>query len=411
MFYLKKIFRKIKNFLHFLEAFLGNFLYGFPSRNIKVIGVTGTDGKTTTTHLIYHVLTCSGKKTSMISTIYAKVGNKQYDTGLHVTTPSSFLIQKLIFQAVKNNDEFFVLETTSHGLDQNRVWGVKFEIGLITNITHEHLDYHLTYENYVKTKEKIIKLAKIGVINKKDNFFKFLDEETKKKSVDYSLAVKKIKQYFPELEQYNILNYAAAYTVCKLLKIPEKKILESMKSFKLPKGRLALVYNKKFKVIIDFAHTPQAFLSVLPGIKKKYLKKNSRLIHIFGCAGKRDFTKREKMGEISASFSDLIILTEEDYRTEDINSIFNQIKKGIERKGFVYKKTTEIKKNDKKVYTTIINREDAINFALKIVQKNDVVLLTGKAHEKSLCRGTKEYPWDEFKVVEKSLKENNYDNF
>jgi UDP-N-acetylmuramoyl-L-alanyl-D-glutamate--2,6-diaminopimelate ligase len=156
-------------------------------------------------------------------------------------------------------------------------------------------------------------------------------------------------------------------------------------------------------VIIDFAHTPQAFLSVLPEIKRKYLKKNSRLIHVFGCAGKRDFTKREIMGEISASFSDLIILTEEDYRTEDINSIFNQIKKGIERKGFVYKKTTEIKRNDKKVYTTITNRQEGIDLAMKIVQKNDVILLTGKAHEKSLCRGKIEYTWDEFDAVKKSL--------
>ncbi|MGB9707310.1 MAG: Mur ligase family protein [Microgenomates group bacterium] len=409
--YIKKIIRKIKNSFHLLEAFLANLIYGFPSKKIKVIGVTGTDGKTTTTHLIYHILKTAGRKVSMISTVYAKIGAKVYDTGLHVTTPSSFLIQKLIFQAVKNKDEFFILETTSHGLDQNRVWGVKFDIGLITNITHEHLDYHITYENYVKAKEKLIKMAKIGIVNKKDNYFKLLDEKISEKSLDYFTVEPKIRKDFPNLEGYNILNYSASYFVCKLLNISEGQIIKAMKTFQLPKGRLALVYNKEFKVIIDFAHTPNAFLNLLPEVKRKYLLKNGRLIHLFGCAGKRDFSKREKMGEISARFSDVIILTEEDYRTEDINIIFNQIKKGIEKKGFSFKKPDELKENDKKNYTIVINRQEAIDLAIKIVQKNDVVLLTGKSHEKSLCRGKIEYPWDEFTAVKKSLKKNNYDCF
>lgn len=167
--------QKLKNVYHLLQAILANIWYGFPSRKLKVIGVTGTDGKTTTTHLITHILKTAGKKVSMISTIYAKVGSHEYETGLHTTTPSSFTIQKMLSLAVKDNEEFFVLETTSHALDQNRVWGIKYKIGIITNITHEHLDYHKTYDEYVKSKLKILLNSKLAVLNKDDRSYNLLN--------------------------------------------------------------------------------------------------------------------------------------------------------------------------------------------------------------------------------------------
>ena len=381
--------QRLKNIFHLINAFLANILYGFPSRNINVIGITGTDGKTTTTHLIAHILKSCGKKVSYISTIFAKIGEKEYDTGFHVTTPNPWLIQKLIKEAVNNKDEYFILETTSHALDQNRVWGINYKIGVLTNVTHEHLDYHLTYENYLKTKVKLLKRAEVAFFNKDDRSYLYVKKMLKgrKKIIEYQkLSI--IKKNFPNLEKFNQENFSAAYLVALNLGLRSEEVLKAIKRFKLPKGRFDLVYDKDFKVIIDFAHTPNAFLKLLPEIRKKYLKNKGRLIHVFGSAGLRDNTKRPLMGEISSRFADFIILTEEDYRTEDPNKICQEIASGIKNKN----------------YQVIIDRKKAIEKALKMAKKGDVVIFTGKAHEKSLCRGKTEYPWDEYKAVEIGLK-------
>ena len=352
--------QKLKNIYHLFQAILATIINGFPSTKLKVIGVTGTDGKTTTTHLIAHILKVAGKKVSFVSSIVA--------SGFHVTTPSSFALQKLLRRSVDNHDEYFVLETTSHALDQNRVWGIKYEVGVITNITHEHLDYHKNYEDYVKTKSKLLKMAKVGI-----------------KNTD---KIVNIIKTIPNLTKFNQSNYSSAYNVCKQLGLSDEKILKAMKTFQLPKGRLDLVYDNDFKIIIDFAHTPNALLQLLPGIRKLYLKGNGRLIHVFGSAGLRDFTKRPMMGEASDKFSDIIFLTEEDYRTEDPKKICQQIASEIKNKN----------------YEIIIDRQEAIELAIKTAKKDDVVVLTGKAHEKSLCRGKIEYPWDEYEAVKKALK-------
>lgn len=387
------MFQKLKNLYHLFQAVLANLYYLFPSRKIKVIGITGTDGKTTTTHLIAHILKSTGKKVSFISSVYASIGGKEYDIGFHVTTPSSFMVQKFIRQSVKNNDEYFVLETTSHALDQNRVWGIRYEVGVITNITHEHLDYHKSYEDYLKTKVKLLKMAKQAVVNKDDKSYQYIknlsaDRYGQKLNIKKTYQKLKILEKIPNLTLFNQYNYSAAYTVCKVLGLNDNEILKAMKSFKLPKGRLEVVYNKEFKVIIDFAHTPNAFQQLLPEIRKKYLKNNGRLIHIFGSAGLRDKTKRPLMGKISSQFSDYIILTEEDYRTEKPEDICHQIASGIKKD---------------KLFEIIISREEAINKGIKMARKGDVVLLTGKSHEKSLCRGKVEYPWSEHNAVNKAI--------
>ena len=396
-------FQRVKNIFHLINAFLANLYYGFPSKKIKVIGVTGTDGKTTTTELIAHILKSCGRKVSYISTVSAKIGDKEYDTGFHVTTPNPWFIQNLIKESVKKKDDYFILETTSHALDQHRVWGVDYKIGVLTNVTHEHLDYHRTYESYVKTKEKLLKIAEIGVLNKKDRSYQYLSQKSKIKSRNYNLKVEIIDD-ISSLTEFNKLNYLSAYKVCKILRLSDRQIFEGMKSFKLPKGRFDLVYNKDFKIIIDFAHTPNAFLKLLSEMRKKYLKKNGRLIHVFGAAGLRDNKKRSLMGEVAGRYDDVIILTEEDYRTENLYKIFEKIEKGLLKQNFIKKKFNLIKQNDKKIYTIFEKRQEAINFAIKIAKENDVVILTGKSHEKSLCRGKIEYPWDEYKAVEIAVK-------
>jgi len=402
---IKTFIQKLKNIFHLTNAFLANVFYGFPSKKITVIGVTGTDGKTTTTHLIAHILKSCGKKVSYISTIFAKIGEKEYDTGFHVTTPNPWLIQKLIKEAVNNKDEYFILETTSHALDQNRVWGINYKIGVLTNVSHEHLDYHLSYEDYLKTKVKLLKKADVAFFNKDDRSYLYIKKMLKgrKKIIEYQ-KLPIIKKNFPNLEKFNQENFSAAYLVALSLGLKSEEVLKAIKTFKLPKGRLDLVYDKDFKVIIDFAHTPNAFLRVLPEIRKKYLKGKGRLIHVFGAAGLRDDKKRPLMGEIAGQYDDLVILTEEDYRTESLFKICEQIAKGLIKKNFTKKSYNLIEQNDKKVYTIFEKRQDAINFAIKIANPQDVVVLTGKSHEKSLCRGKIEYPWDEYKAVKIALE-------
>jgi len=376
--------QKLKNLFHFLIAVLANIYYGFPSRKLKVIGVTGTDGKTTTTHLIYHILKTAGKKVSMISSVYAQIAGKKFDTGFHVTTPHPFFLQKSLNQSQKNGEEYFVLETTSHALDQYRVWGINYEIGLVTNITHEHLDYHLAYEDYVKTKAKLLLNSKLGLINKDDTSFSLLKKITQNSNVkiqSYSLNPKIIKT-IPSLTKFNEYNYSAAYVICRELGISDEEILKGMKSFKLPPGRLETVYDKDFKVIIDFAHTPNALEKLFQSVK-------GEIIHVFGSAGLRDYLKRPLMGKISSQYAKTIILTEEDYRTEDPQKICQQIAEGI--KG--------------KKYYIILNRQQAIEKALSLVKKGEIVLITGKGHEQSLCRGNKEYPWSDQLAVKKILND------
>lgn len=397
MYRAKRLYQRVKNLYHLLVAVLANLRYGFPSRQIKVIGVTGTDGKTTTANLIYHILKSAGKPVSLISTVYAQVGGVRYETGLHTTNPDAIQTQRLIRKAVQHGDEYMVFETTSHGIDQHRVFGVQYYLGVITNVTHEHLDYHYTYKHYLDTKTKLLLWSQKALVNKDDVSYVEIKKTLRRKNhhfftygvrpgADFCLDKTRIAKNTP---RFNRFNFCAAYAVGRMLGISEEVIYRAMASFRLPNGRWELVYDRKFKILIDFAHTPNAFKNLLPEVREKLLG-NGRLIHVFGAAGLRDHTKRYQMGKTSGSYSDVIILTEEDYRTESLYNICEQIGKGIH--------------SVNKDYTIINNRLDAIEKAIKIAQDNDVVVLTGKAHEQSLCRHKTEYPWNEKAAVMKTLK-------
>ena len=387
--------QKIKNIYHLFRALFATFWYGFPSGKVRVIGVTGTDGKTTTTHLIYHILTSCGKKASMISTIFAKIGEKEYDTGFHVTTPDASLIPRYLRMAVDQGQDYFVLETTSHRIAQNQLAGTQFDIAAITNITHEHLDYHKTIEEYATTKLKLIRMARIGIVNADDeitrahiakrvthNVIKTYGLQNK---ADYSVDFRK---EVPDLADFNAYNYLAAYAVCRELGLSDKDIRSAFSTFKLPAGRIDIVYKKDFMVIVDFAHTPNGITRILETVRKQYIQGKGRLIHIFGSAGLRDHTKRFAMGKASATLADISYITEEDYRTENPQEIANEIGAGFGNKN----------------YFVELNREKAIRNAIQTAKKGDVVIITGKGHEKSLCRGKTEYPWDEIQAVKNILE-------
>lgn len=383
--------QKLKNIYHLLQAIVANLVCGFPSRHIKVIGVTGTDGKTTTTHLIYHILSTAHKQVSMLSTIYAKVGGKEIDTGFHVTTPDPFLIQKLLRQAVQHGDEYFVLETTSHAIDQNRVWGVQFDAAVLTNITHEHLDYHKSIHEYGKAKWRLVEMAKVALVNTDDEVTREIILNLKFKIsnlktyglVEKSDYMRDFRTEMPNLADFNAYNYLGAYGLCRELELKERDIVPALYTYTLPAGRIDIVYNKEFMIIVDFAHTPNGILRILETVRKQYIHEDGRLIHVFGSAGLRDHTKRFAMGKASATYADSSYITEEDYRTEDPEQIAKEIGAGF----------------GSKLYSVEHNREKAIHAAIKTARPGDVVVITGKGHEKSLCRGTVEYPWSDIDCV------------
>lgn len=377
---------KFKTPLRLIKAVGANLIYGFPSRGMFVIGVTGTDGKTTTTSLIYHILKTAGKKVAMITTVGAYIGDKKYETGFHVTTPSSFTLQKYISRAKREKCDYLVLEVTSHGLFQNRTFGINFQIGVLTNITHEHLDYHKTYKNYLLAKLKLLKQSKTVILNKDDQSFELIKPILKEKQIiAYSLA-----DSFPFktnlLSPFNKSNCLAAVATSRSIGIDEKIIRKALTSFKLPPGRQEVIYNRNFQVMIDFAHTPNAFAQILPSLKK--LTKG-KLIHVFGAAGQRDSSKRPEMGRQSAKFADVIILTSEDPRDEKVSQINSEIRQGM--------------KTAKKVFD-IPDREKAIKYAISIAKRGDVVVLTGKGHEQSINLGKGEVPWNDAKIALKYLK-------
>ncbi len=408
--------QSVKNIYHLFRALTANTVYRFPSKKLKIIGVTGTDGKTTTTSLIYHILKTSGRKVSMISSVYAKIGATEHDIGFHVTSPDPFSTQKYLHMSQKAGDEFFVLETTSHALDQNRVWGIKFDIGVITNVSHEHLDYHKTYENYVKTKARLLKYSKRMLINMDDKSYQPLRSFVEKHSESslqnlYTYGLNDSASFHENMEarvglplaDFNKYNYLAAYGVCKLLGISDEEIISALKTFVLPPGRIDVVIKKPFTVIIDFAHTPNAIEEILKYVKSVYCDPGSRLIHVFSSAAKRDESKRPLMGEASAKYSDLVILTEEDYRTEDPRKINKEIAAGLLKGNFKEVPPADFG-NEAKTYAVIIDRKEAINKAITVAKPGDVVVSTGKGHEKSLCRGKIEYPWDDKQAVLEALE-------
>jgi len=402
---LKRNIQPLINIYHLFGAVFATLYYGFPSTKLKVIGVTGTDGKTTTVHCIYHILKSAGKKVSMISTVYAKVGETEYETGLHVTTPDAMLVQKLLNESAKNKDEYFVLETTSHAIDQNRNFGVHYELGVLTNITHEHLDYHRTFERYLRTKSRLFRQSKSSILNRDDSSYDLIQAELKrtdsktsiksyglKNRADFQLDLSKTLKL--EIPQYNNYNYLAAYSVCAELGIAKQSILKALKSYELPKGRYEVTYDEKFMIVIDYAHTPNSLKQILSDLKVRADGRKGRLIHVFGSAGLRDAQKRPMMGSESSQYSDVSIITEEDYRTENVETITKSIVSGIKNSDSKIKNGTLM---------LIDNRQRAINKAVALANKGDIVVCTGKAHEKSLGRNGKEDPWDEFAAVKTAL--------
>jgi len=403
-------------------AHLAAAWYGFPARQLVVIGVTGTDGKTTTVNLIHHILIAAGLNAGLISTVNAVIGDHILDTGFHVTTPEAMDVQHYLAEMVEAGITHVVLEATSHGLAQKRVEACEFDIGVVTNITHEHLDYHGDYQGYLEAKGELFRLVsnssakplpvnKIAVLNADDISYPALKEINYqlglemveygiKENVDFQAG--KIQNRFDGIDfeltnndvnipvkvallgEYNVSNCLAAAGACAAgLGLSWEPIQQGISDLLGIPGRMERIdLGQDFLVVVDFAHTPNALkvaISAGRGLT------NQRVITVFGSAGLRDKEKRRLMAEVSAELADLTILTAEDPRTESLDSILEEMAAGMLEKGGV----------EGENFWRIPDRGGAIKFALDLAQKGDVVMVCGKGHEQSMCFGETEFPWDD----------------
>ncbi len=334
---------------------LASAWFGKPSEKLKIIGVTGTKGKTTTAHIIYHILNSLGKRVGILSSISVP--------GLHVTSPDPISLHKFLKEFVDDNDEYAVIEVSSHGIDQKRIAGVYFDVGVLTNIAPEHLDYHKTLKEYRRIKMSFINSCKWKVIAPRDTSLNLLPGK------------------------YNNLNVEAALSAVEKFGISRSSALRSLKDFRLPEGRLSEIKNNiGVKIIIDFAHTPDSLEAVLTHLRETT---RGKLISVFGCAGERDPRKRFKMGKISAKLSDISVFTAEDPRSESVFDIMSKMAEGAKTTG--------------KTFLKIAERGEAIAYALSICKKGDTVAILGKGHEKSMAYGSCEHPWSDKEVVENFL--------
>lgn len=423
---------KVNNSQNVLGIIASNW-YENPSKKLKVIGVTGTDGKTTTASLIYHILLASGLKAGLVSTLAAKIGDKVYDTGLHVTNPDPITLQSLLAKMVDNKAKYAVLEVTSHGIEQKRIAGTDFYLNVLTNISHEHLDYHGTFNAYRDVKINFVLSGEEIVTNKDDKSYDYLAKKARNKKVTtYSISkeadlnASEIKRKDKRMEfslkasgklyrirtnlpgEYNVANVLAAFSTINILGISFKEASRALLSFKAPKGRLEKVdEGQDFDVYIDFAHTPNSLRSVLTYLKEVT---KGRLITVFGCAGERDTQKRYLMGKVAGELSDISIFTAEDPRREDIFDIMAKMASGANAAYAREVNSAQLGAHSGKnnVFFRVPQRGEAIALAIqKVAKKNDSVVIAGKGHEKSMAYGSWEHPWSDRKAVVNALKPEN----
>lgn len=413
------LFKKIEPCGHLVESVLSNVRYGFPSRNMHVIGVTGTNGKTTTTTLIYKMLHEAGYKVGMLSTVAYGAGGDIKQQIEHITTAPSNILQRRLRDFKRAGIEWVVIETSSHALAQYRTWGVPYEIAVMTNVTNDHLDYHGTFDNYLESKRRLFDIAskygrRFGVVNADDpNANKFIDSIPR--SVTYGIRKGEIKADSINLAvdhsnfsinigsekynirinmpgEFNVSNSLATVAVGRELGLTVDQIEQGIASLEGVEGRMSVINEgQKFRVIIDHASTPDAFENFFNSVRPVT---KGKLIVVFGSAGRRDETKRAVQGEIAGRFGDEVIVTEEDDRDVDGDMIIKQIAEGAEKSGKVVNKNLFL----------IPNREKAIAFALERAKTaNDTVVLLGKGHEKTIERADGDYPWNETEITKRLL--------
>ena len=412
---IKKFFpSSLLNFYHLSLSFFGAVLYGFPSRKLRVVGVTGTNGKTTTTEMITKILEESGFGVALANSVRFKIKEKEEKNKLRMTMPGRALLQKFLRKAVKQGCQYAVLEVTSEGIAQHRHRFINFDAAILTNLSPEHIERHAGFENYKKAKGELFQATKnIHIVNLDDkNADYFLQFQAKEKylyrkindkppvvkiEIRKGQSSKIIKFSLPLnlLGDFNIYNALAAICLGLSQGIDLIKCKRSLASFRGVEGRMEEVISEPFRAIVDYAFTPNALEKVYQTLISKFINKSTKqLICVLGaCGGGRDKWKRPVLGEIAAKYCNKIILTNEDPYDEDPMEIINQVAKG-----------TQAKQNESAVYK-ILDRREAIKKSLKLAKKDDVIIITGKGCEPSICLAQgKKIPWDDRRVLKEEFE-------
>lgn len=395
-------------------ALLADRFYHHPSKRLKLIGITGTNGKTTTSYLIEAILTSNKKRCGLLGTIAHKIGDRTIPA--QITTPESLDLQSLLSQLVAKRIKYAVMEVSSHSLELSRIEKVKFSIAVFTNLSIDHLDFHQTLENYLEAKTRLFtRLAKnaFAVINIDDPKSRYIKERTPCSTLTYGIEKKadirarrinsslegssfKVKTKGGDLDvnlplpgKHNVYNALAAIGVSSLLKIPPSAIKEGLERVRNIPGRFERIdEGQDFWVIVDYAHTDDALEKVLSTCRELI---KGRIILVFGCGGDRDKSKRPLMGEVAAKYSDYTVITNDNPRSEEPLSIASSIEVGMKR-------------GDGK-YTIILDRKEAIRKVIEEACPGDIVLIAGKGHETTQIIGTQVLPFDDREVAREILRE------
>lgn len=388
--------------------------FGNPADSLKLIGLTGTNGKTTTTFLIKQILENVGKKVGLIGTVQNMVGDEVYPA--HYTTPDPHELQSLFRKMVDAGCEYCIMEVSSQALAQGRVEGIHFHIGAFTNLTQDHLDYHKTWENYFESKKLLFKACDCAVTNLDDEYgLKIVDgcgcrvvtygvDNMKAdfvarnvgfsaNGVRYDLVGEKMGRVScPIPGRFSVYNSLCATSVALTLGVDFTNVLEAISKSKGVKGRIEVVPtpNQNYTVIIDYAHSPDGLENIISSLKEIA---NGRVVTVFGCGGDRDRTKRPKMGKIAAELSDFCVVTSDNPRSENPSAIIEDILEGM--------------KDTATPYEVVENRKEAIAWAMKNAQPNDIILLAGKGHETYQILPTGTIHFDEREAVAEVLEELN----
>ena len=414
---------------HLAQAAIMGMKYKFPARKLKVIGVTGTNGKTSTCFMIWKMLNSAGHKSGLMTTV-AWGGDKLENQIEHMTTVDSKTLNERIAKIAEAGAEYLVLEVTSHAMAQHRIFGVPIEVAVMTNVTHDHLDYHRTFERYRDAKRKLFKKAKFGVVNADDksgiwfmqdvkDYITYGIKHGKVQARKIKLAVSGVKYTCSDIDvkmaklkgekrahhnkiedleietqipgEFNVYNSLAAVLTGARLGLTKEEIAGGIAELESVEGRMNRVdLGQDFGVIVDYAHTPDAFLKVYASVNRGV---KGRVISLFGGAGRRDETTRAERGEIGAKYSDIVIITEDDSRDEDPELIAKQFAEGAEKAG---------KKMGEDLFIEL-SRAKAIAMAIKMAEPGDLVLVLGKGHEKTILRADGPHDFEDLKVTRRAL--------
>ncbi|MDN3695677.1 UDP-N-acetylmuramoyl-L-alanyl-D-glutamate--2,6-diaminopimelate ligase [Chryseobacterium tructae] len=379
---------KVKDSAKTLGHLASNF-YGNPSRKLKLIGVTGTNGKTSVSTLLFDVFRNLGYDSALLSTVEIRIG-EEIIPATH-TTPDVITINKILAEAVEKGCEFAFMEVSSHGIAQNRIEGLHFKVAGFTNLTHDHLDYHKTFEEYLKTKKRFfdeLEDTAVAITNVDDKNGNVMLQNTKAKKKSYALKTMadfhgKLlevdfngmllnfngKEFWTTLTgKFNVYNLLLVFGIAEELGFAQDEILQAISQLKRVSGRFETMKSDGgIFFIVDYAHTPDALENILDSIND-IRTKNERLITVFGCGGDRDHSKRPEMGNIATKKSTLAIITSDNPRTEDPGQIIKEIEAGVEPQNF-------------SKYTSIPDRKEAIKMAIKFAEPKDIILVAGKGHE------------------------------